>query len=756
MDRIKRTTGSLEGLHIENIVIPDNFMSFAARFASEPGTVVLMSGGDLDCARYHVLAAKPWLVFTSKGNNISVAADDQNISIESEPLDILNNILNLYKEELSFHLSDNNVFLPEPVASGLFGYLSYDLKDRIEILPGTTVDDLYLPDIYFTAPAIIVIHDKKKKKTTLCISKRNVSGKNTLDDDLRYFNKKLSRPIVEYEGFSGDPEGFKSGFSKTEYMDSVHRIREYISSGHVYQVNMSQRFEMDFSGDTFDLFKTLYEKNPAPFFAYINTGDHQVVSTSPERFVKQTGKDIETRPIKGTRPRGKTVEQDEKQAKGLLKSKKDDAELSMIVDLLRNDMGKVCIGGSVKVVEHKRLEAYQNVYHLVSIIEGRLQKDKDSVDLINAAFPGGSITGCPKIRAMEIIDELETHRRHIYTGSIGYISFHETMDLSIAIRTATILNNKIVFSVGGGVVFDSDPEDEYEETLHKGQTLTDVFKGKEKKPLIKNMAWINGKIKPVNNVTIPVADPGFQYGYGFFETIRVNNGKPKYLEEHIDRLCLTWKSLFFQDPPDISWNEIINNVINQNNLQKNIAAVKIMVSKGDREKAPFNRMLIVTAKPYINRLYDESKSMRSGIELLIYPKPRQTPLANHKTLNYLYYFLAGRWAIESGADEAIILNPDGSISETNTANIIIIKGKIAITPTSPSVLPGIMEKAVINLLCNWGYQFEKRILSPEDLYSADSVLMTNSLMGAVPVLRINNKSLSPSTELCEKINDIVL
>jgi len=756
MDRIKRIAGSLEGLYIENIDIPDNFMSFAARFASEPGTVVLISGGDLDCARYHVLAVKPWLVFTSKGNNISVSADDQNISIESEPFDILSNILNLYEEELSFHLSDNNVFLPEPVASGLFGYLSYDLKDRIEILPGKTIDDLYLPDIYFTAPAIIVIHDKKKNKTILCISKRNVSGKNTLDEDLNYFNQKLSGSLVEPKTFSGDPEGFKSGFSKTEYMDSVHRIREYISSGHVYQVNMSQRFEMDFSGDTFDLFKTLYEKNPAPFFSYINTGDHQVVSTSPERFVKQTGKDIETRPIKGTRPRGKTVEQDEKQAKSLLKSKKDDAELSMIVDLLRNDMGKVCIGGSVKVIEHKRLEAYQNVYHLVSIIKGRLQKDKDSVDLVKAAFPGGSITGCPKIRAMEIIDELETHRRHIYTGSIGYISFHATMDLSIAIRTATILNDRIIFSVGGGVVFDSDPEDEYEETLHKGQTLTDVFKGKEKKPLINNLVWINGKIKPVNNVTIPVTDPGFQYGYGFFETIRVNNGKPKYLEEHIDRLYLAWKSLFFQDPPDISWNEIINNVINQNNLQKNVAAVKIMVSKGDREKAPFNRMLIVTAKPYINRLYDESKSARSGIELIIYPKPRQTPLANHKTLNYLYYFLAGRWAMENGADEAIILNPDGSISETNTANIIIIKGKIAITPTSPSVLPGIMEKAVTNLLCNWGYQFEKRILSPEDLYSADSVLITNSLMGAVPVLRINNKSLSPSTELYKKINDIVL
>jgi para-aminobenzoate synthetase component 1 len=297
---------------------------------------------------------------------------------------------------------------------------------------------------------------------------------------------------------------------------------------------MSQRFQMDFDGDTFSLFKTLYNNNPAPFFAYINAGNHQIVSTSPERFLLQTGEKVETRPIKGTRPRGNTPVEDKRLGRELEQSKKDDAELSMIVDLLRNDIGKVCKAGSVRVAEHKRLEAYQNVFHLVSIVEGRLEEGRDAIDLLRATFPGGSITGCPKIRTMEIIDELEPNRRHIYTGSIGYISFHNTMDLSIAIRTATVYNGKIFFSVGGGIVFDSDPHDEFEETIHKGRTLMEVFKGKEEKSTEQNYVWINGTLEPLDQASIPVWDQGFQYGFGFFETIRVDNGNPRYLEGHID------------------------------------------------------------------------------------------------------------------------------------------------------------------------------------------------------------------------------
>ncbi|MGC2434689.1 MAG: anthranilate synthase component I family protein, partial [Desulfobaccales bacterium] len=218
-------------------------------------------------------------------------------------------------------------------------------------------------------------------------------------------------------------------------------------------------------------FRRLFQLNPAPFYAFLNCGDFRVLSTSMERFLCRRGDYLETRPIKGTRPRGATAGEDAALRRELEDSPKDDAELSMIVDLLRNDLGKVCEPRTVRVAEHKRLEAYQNVYHLVSIITGRLRPGVTAAEILRATFPGGSITGCPKIRAMEIIDELEPCVRQAYCGAIGYLGLHRNLDLNVAIRTAVIHGGQAHFAVGGGVVYDSREEDEYEETLHKGRTL---------------------------------------------------------------------------------------------------------------------------------------------------------------------------------------------------------------------------------------------------------------------------------------------
>ncbi|MDP2861893.1 MAG: chorismate-binding protein, partial [Desulfobacterales bacterium] len=417
-------------------------------------------------------------------------------------------------------------------------------------------------------------------------------------------------------------------------------------------------------------------------------------------------------------------------------------------DLMRNDLGKVCKAGSVKVAEHKRIEAYRNVYHLVSIVEGILNAGQNQADLIKAVFPGGSITGCPKIRAMEIIDELEPCRRHIYTGSIGYISFHNTMDLSIAIRTAVVYNGRIIYSAGGGIVFDSNPEDEYDETLHKGRTIMETFGKPEEKPVKKSFVWHNGVIKPAENAYIPADGEGFLYGYGFFETIRVSKGKPELLCEHIKRFGNAWKNLFNDNPPDLTWEDIINQVITENGLDNETAALKIIAAKGNG-KTLFDNDLLVIARSYTHRLCGK---VERGLTLAAYPEPRQTPLAGYKTLNYLYYFLAGRWAKENGADEALILNPDGSISETNTANILMIKGRRVIKPVSPHSLPGIMEEAVCSLLSGREYSMEKRKIFPEEILSADGVILTNSLMGAVPAFRLDGKKLADSSEVCDMIN----
>ncbi len=745
MDEIKKIAGKITGIHTQNIVLNEPFLDFAARFAHMPGTTILMSGGDLDCARYHILGAKPWLTLSGRRHHMTVTANYQTFLFEANPFDILREILNTFRLD---HLN-----LPVPFAAGLLGYLSYDLKDSLETLPRTSIDDLCLPHICLFAHSIIVVHDKKDESTKLCIPKRTFSGQLDLDHNLNFFKKALTASPPANEGFQRDAAGFKSNFTKFGYIDAIEQIKEYIASGHVYQVNMSQRFEMEFKGDSFGLFQNLYKINPAPFFAYVNAGNHQIVSTSPERFILQAGKRVETRPIKGTRPRGKTPKEDKSLCLELKNSKKDDAELSMIVDLLRNDLGKVCRTGSVRVAQHKRLEAYRNVYHLVSVVEGTLDSNRDSVDLITATFPGGSITGCPKIRSMEIIDELEPNRRHIYTGSIGYISFHETMDLSIAIRTATIYNGKIFFSVGGGIVFDSDPSDEYDETMHKGRTLTEVFKGKDKKSENKSFVWINGTIEPLDRADIPVTDQGLQFGYGFFETIRVDKGTPKYLNEHIARFYQTWNHLFSVETPDITWDEIITRVIMQNGLADKTAAVKIIATKGDREKAPFNHTLLVMARPYIHRLAEKKEP---GLNLATYPKPRQSPLADHKTLNYLYYLLAGKWAKDQDADEALILNPDQTVSETNSANILLIRDQTVIMPMSSHVLPGIIQAIVCEFLLKMGYRMEHKRVWPEDFFSVDQVLITNSLMGAVPVLSLDRKKLGKPSNLWQKINNVVL
>ena len=745
MKRLNDYLRGITGVRTKTLHLQEPFADMAARFAHEPGTVVLLSGGDLDCARYHILGIHPWLTLTGRLGETTVAIDGASHVVPQAPLDVLETVLD------RCHLSIEGG--AGPVAAGLFGYLAYDLKDGLETLPRTTIDDLGLPHLCLVAPSLIVVQDKTGGTTTIHAPVRQDQDIGAASVAIDAFLHALKSPPQAAGDFSEAGPSLKSNVTRSDHVAAVQRIRDYIAAGDVYQVNLSQRFEMGFAGDSYSLFKTLYCMNPAPFFAYVNAGDHQIVSTSPERFLLRTGNRVETRPIKGTRPRGKTPEQDREMKAALASSPKDDAELSMIVDLLRNDIGKVCAGGSVVVAQHKRLEAYQNVYHLVSVVEGMLAEGENSVDLIRAAFPGGSITGCPKIRSMEIIDELESHRRHIYTGSIGYISFHDTMDLSIAIRTATIVGDRLVFSVGGGIVYDSDPEDEYEETLHKGQTLMSVFQGAGERPGSETgsspWVWQNGRLLPQDQAVVPVADLGLQYGFGFFETIRVDKGVTHRLQDHIDRFTRTWAALFGAASPDLTWEDIITQVVEKNGLGDTTAAVKILATRGDASQIGFRGTLLVTVRPYTHRL---AVVEATGLTLATYPYPRMTPLADHKTLNYLYYYQAGAWARRRGADEAVILNPDKTISETNTANILVVSGRTVIRPRSPHVLPGVMQDAVCRLFKRLGFSVKDHPMFPDAIADTATVLLTNALMGVVPALSLDGRQLKIDQALIGTIN----
>lgn len=729
----------------EPLDLPGSFVDLASRFADERGTVALLSGGTHDSARYHVLGIRPWISFSERAGTVTLDVDGSRSEFQLDPFVALDAVAGRY----ALPGLDEDV----PLSSGLLGYLAYDLKDVLEALPRTSRDDLPLPRLWMTVPSILVVHDRREGTTSVHLPM--LGSEEETRRKLSDFVREIAGPAPVRDA-AAQAGSLVSGLSREEYVRSVDAIRDYIARGHVYQVNMSQRYETDFRGDAFALFSNLFEANPAPFFAFVQAGDHQLVSTSPERFVELRGKMVETRPIKGTRPRGKTPEEDRAFRHDLETSFKDDSELSMIVDLLRNDIGKVCAAGSVRVLEHKRLEAYENVYHLVSLVEGELDAGRDAVDLIRATFPGGSITGCPKIRAMEVIDELEPVRRHVYTGSIGYLGFRGTMDLSIAIRTATISGGRLVYSVGGGVVYDSKGEDEYEETLHKGRTISNALErlNPDHAGAVADVrvGWLDGKFKPVSEMTVSVEEEGFAYGYGFFETIRVDHGRILRLDAHLERFRKAWDDCFGTDFPDTTWKDVIDLVIGRNGLGDRVAAVKLLASAGRPGSGTRGIRTMVVARPYIQRLHGTG---RSGLRLATYPLRRDWPLADHKTMNYMLPRMAADWAKSRGSDEAVLLNVDGSVSETNTANILCLSGGRWLRPISAHALPGTMLKAVCDLLARRGTPVEEARLSVEDLRRAETVFVTNALMGVVPAASIDGTEIPVdvrfATELVEEL-----
>lgn len=725
-------------VHTERLPSCLNLFTIARAHSHDQGCVFLASGGEVDSATYHILALKPWFILHSKGKTWTCQQGAQRVCGTGSPLSVLRWLL------IHNHIPPTG---HGPVQAGLFGYLGYELHQHIENIPNTCLNDTGLPDVYFSAPTILIIQECTTGQTWMHLPVWDHPQAPTLqkrrDMCQQWIQECSNAHSIEQTSWTGPP---CSSLTHAQYIRAVHRILEYIRIGHVYQVNLSQRLVHPFQGHTFDLFSNLFAKNPAPFYAYIQTGEHQVVSTSPERFLKVDNEWVETRPIKGTRPRGETPEQDLSMARELQESAKDGAELAMIVDLMRNDLGRVCTPGSVQVTEHKRLEAYDNVFHLVSIVQGRLEPERDLVDLIQAAFPGGSITGCPKIRAMEIIDELEPFQRHVYTGSIGYLGFDGRMDLSIAIRTAEIGNGRLVYSVGGGIVIDSDPEEEYQETWHKGRSFAQVLTAVSQANSKKTWVWHNGQLVPESEARCSMRAPAVEYGYGVFETLRTDCGRIWFSSEHIARLKKAWRELTGKNLPNLDWEKIIRRVLEANQLDAT-AAVKLYTGQG-----LYGDIFCVSARAYTHRLAGQK---RSNLDLITYPEPRQSPLAKMKTSNHMVYILAGEWARKQGADEALILNPDGTISETNSANLILIHGYLTVVPRSPHVLPGIMQAKALSALSTLGFEIVNRLVYPDELFTAEAVLLTNSLLGVIGSSLVDGQMISQRKDLVRQLNNLI-
>ena len=435
-----------------------------------------VTGGEVR-GRYSVVGLKPDLIWECRGDvarvNRAARYDDQAFEVmDTDPLTALRQILAESKIDMPADLP--------PIAAGLFGYLGYDMIRLVEHLPDVNPDPLGLPDAVLIRPSVIAVLDGVKGEVTVVSPAWTGTGLSAraayaqaaerVMDAVRDLERAPTSAAREM-GEAHEVAEPVSNFSKAGYFEAVEKAKDYIRAGDIFQVVPSQRWTQDFREPPFALYRALRRTNPSPFMFFFNFGGFQVIGASPEILVRVFGGEVTIRPIAGTRPRGATPEQDKALELDLLADQKELAEHLMLLDLGRNDTGRVSRIGTVRPTEEFIVERYSHVMHIVSNVVGELSEDHDALSALLAGMPAGTVSGAPKVRAMEIIDELEPEKRGVYGGGVGYFSAGGDMDMCIALRTAVLKDEKLYIQAGGGVVYDSDPEAEFEETVNKSRAL---------------------------------------------------------------------------------------------------------------------------------------------------------------------------------------------------------------------------------------------------------------------------------------------
>lgn len=420
--------------------------------------------------KYSMIGFEPVAILNGKNSELEVTTNGTKTTIVGNPLHEMRAWMEQFQVE-------HNPELPD-FQSGAIGFISYDYARYIEELPSSSKDDLNTPDLYFMIFDDVFIYEHEKEELYI-ITCMDINLENEARTKLGQLKDLWKSPILsqEKEVLSKDiQQDIEVSLTEFEFINAVNKIKDYISQGDIFQVNLSVRQSQKLHVEPLDVYRALRDINPSPYMAYIHTPDFQIVSGSPELLVKKVGKVLSTRPIAGTRSRGADENEDEKLAQELIQNEKERAEHVMLVDLERNDLGKVSKYGTVVVDEFMVIERYSHVMHIVSNVIGELAEQYDAYDVIDAVFPGGTITGAPKVRTMEIIEELEPVRRGLYTGSIGWIGYNGDLELNIAIRTMTVCDGNAHIQAGAGVVIDSNPAHEYKESLKKAKAL---WKAKE-------------------------------------------------------------------------------------------------------------------------------------------------------------------------------------------------------------------------------------------------------------------------------------
>ena len=447
---------------IENLV--NNFLEEKNSFIFESVEKGKIKG------RYTIFGKSPDKIWEFNNNNCFIYFKNKKKKIKGKPKDVIEKIIQEFKFKTPKELP--------PISSILSGYFSYDIIRYIEKIPNKCSDDLNIPDARIIRPTKLIIHDNVLKKIYFII---NVFHDEKIDNYLKKYNliKNEIEGLIFLANYkyqsqlkeTNDTNKIKSNISKKKFLKNVNKAKKYIKIGDIFQVVLSQRFETSLNKSPLEVYKKLRFTNPSPFMYFFNFVDFQIIGASPEILVRLRNNKITVRPIAGTRPRGKNRKQDIFFEKELLKDKKEIAEHLMLLDLGRNDAGKVSKINSIKVTENFKIERYSHVMHIVSNVQGDFNNKYSKFDTLLSGFPAGTVSGAPKIRAMEIIDELETTKRKVYAGGIGYFSANGDFDTCIALRTAITKKNRFYVQAGAGIVADSKPINEYNETINKAKAL---------------------------------------------------------------------------------------------------------------------------------------------------------------------------------------------------------------------------------------------------------------------------------------------
>ena len=446
---------------VENLI--NNFLQDKNSFIFESVEKGVIKG------RYTIFGKNPDKIWEFNNKNIYYLNKNKKKKIKGDPVKVINNIIKNFNFKTPKKLP--------PLCSLLAGYFSYDTIRYFEKIKDTCIDDLKIPDIRIMRPTTLVIHDNLKKKIFFiknCFSDKKISN---YEKKYRDIQDELNNLIIQskisasYKDRNLVKKTIKSNISKKQFLENVKKAKKYIQIGDIFQVVLSQRFETKLTKKPLSIYKRLRLTNPSPFMFYFNFNDFQIIGASPEILVRLRNNKVTIRPIAGTRPRGKNLSEDNFYKKDLLSDKKEISEHLMLLDLGRNDIGKISKINTVKVTEQFKIEKYSHVMHIVSNVTGEFDKKRSKYDTLMAGFPAGTVSGAPKIRAMEIIDELEKNKRKIYAGGIGYFSANGDFDTCIALRTALAKNGKYYVQAGAGIVADSIPEKEFQETVNKSKAL---------------------------------------------------------------------------------------------------------------------------------------------------------------------------------------------------------------------------------------------------------------------------------------------